>query len=102
MLGDVRNWSVLVASVIVAFATVLHHTVSGRQQLAVWPAGHACAEILEPFETGIWTSSLALVHVILDTAATDMVCFESSNFWLSGSLLMYGFQLVVVILYLSM
>lgn len=101
MLTDVKNWTVLVVFIIVAFAIALNHTI-GKERDAILDSNTTCGEIMEPFTRGIAGGALELLHIILDTGTTDMQCFEQSKFWLSGSLLMYGFQLVVVILYLNM
>jgi hypothetical protein len=101
MLDDVKRWMILVGFVIMSFATALNHTFSGGSA-SVAAMDPACQEIIRPYTEGIVSSAITLVHVILDTGSTNMECFEESDLSLSASMLIYMFQLIVVVLYLNM
>lgn len=100
MIGEVFSWLTLVSGVVVAIGVSLHLTYS-RHEVAAHIKDH-CEEVLA-WHAESWLRSMRrLVHLIFDPGAADLGCFEQSDRPYMGTILVFCYLVLVVLLSLNM
>jgi len=112
MLRDVREWAFLVSIFILSFGLALNNTRFTESSALARRSLHGttgspgvtpeCEAAIGEYGEGVLQSAWALVRVTFDVGTTDLSCFSTGPNPVSGTFLMFSFQLIVVILYLNM